>query len=80
MCERRALTRREKQILCHVADGYKSREIAEALGISIKTVETHRNNIRIKLRLRTLSGLIRYAIQTGLIDIKEGKQAEDEPF
>jgi two-component system nitrate/nitrite response regulator NarL len=76
MCERRALTRREEQILCQVADGYKTREIADKLGISIKTVETHRNNIKMKLKLRTLTDLIRYAIQTGLIKIKGEKEAE----
>lgn len=69
MPEKRALTKRETEIVRLVADGFKNREVAERLGISVKTVETHRANIMNKLALRNLAELIRYAIQKGLVKI-----------
>lgn len=66
---KRGLTERETEIVKWVAEGYKNREIAVQLGISVKTVETHRANIMNKLGLRNLSQLIRYAIQNGLIKV-----------
>lgn len=71
MPEKRALTKRETEIVRLVADGYKNREVAEKLGISVKTVETHRANIMNKLALRNLAELIRYAIQKGLVRIDQ---------
>jgi len=73
MPEKRTLTKRETEIVRLVADGYKNREVAEKLQISVKTVETHRANIMNKLALRNLAELIRYAIQKGLVKIdREG--------
>jgi DNA-binding NarL/FixJ family response regulator len=71
MPEKRALTKRETEIVRLVADGFKNREVAERLGISVKTVETHRANIMNKLALRNLAELIRYAIQKGLVKIDQ---------
>lgn len=71
MPEKRTLTKREIEIVRLVADGYKNREVAEKLGISVKTVETHRANIMNKLALRNLAELIRYAIQKGLVRIDQ---------
>jgi len=68
--EKRALTKRETEVIQRVAEGYKNREIAEQLGIGVKTVETHRANIMNKLGFRNLSQLIRYAIQKGMINIE----------
>ncbi|MFY9270594.1 MAG: response regulator transcription factor [Candidatus Manganitrophaceae bacterium] len=73
MSEKRILTKREAEVVCLVADGYKNREVAEKLGISIKTVETHRANIMNKLALRNLAELIRYAVQKGLVKIDSEK-------
>lgn len=70
MSEKRALTKREKEIVSLVAEGYKNREVAEKLGISVKTVETHRANIMNKLALRNLAQLIHYAIRTGMVNIQ----------
>ena len=70
MSEKRALTKREKEIVILVAEGYKNREVAEKLQISVKTVETHRANIMNKLALRNLAQLIHYAIRTGMINIQ----------
>ena len=61
------LTGRERMIAGLVADGESSKEIAKALGISIKTVETHRANIMRKLELRTAADLVRYAVRSGLV-------------
>jgi len=66
----RELTKREREVVKLVAEGYKNKEVAEELGISVKTVETHRSNIMNKLAFRNVSQLIRYAIQKGLVPIE----------
>jgi two-component system response regulator NreC len=71
MSEKRALTKREKEIVSLVAEGYKNREVADKLRISVKTVETHRANIMNKLALRNLAQLIHYAIRTGMVNIQK---------
>ena len=50
-----------------VADGLSSREIADELGLSIKTVDTHRANIREKLGIHSSAKLIKYAIREGIV-------------
>ncbi len=61
------LTPRQQEVLRLLAEGLTSREIAERLGLSVKTVEHHRENIMERLGLRTRADLIRYALQKGLI-------------
>lgn len=61
------LTHREREILKLVAEGYKNREIASLLHMSIKTVETHRTNLMRKLDLHNVSALTAYAIEKGLL-------------
>jgi DNA-binding NarL/FixJ family response regulator len=61
------LTPREREIIRLVAEGYKSREIAEALSISLKTVETHRANAMKRLGLRNVAEMTVYAIKEGLV-------------
>ena len=61
------LTVREKQVLNMVAEGKKSRDIAELLSISIRTVEHHRANIMRKTKIKNTADLIKYAIQKGFI-------------
>jgi len=61
------LTSREREILKLVGEGYKNREIADDLFISLKTVEKHRENLMKKLDLHTASALTSYAIQKGLV-------------
>jgi DNA-binding NarL/FixJ family response regulator len=65
---RTVLTPREDQVLKLIAEGHMSKEIAETLTISIKTVERHRANILEKLRMRDRTQLTRYAIRAGLIE------------
>jgi DNA-binding NarL/FixJ family response regulator len=61
------LTQREKEVLKLIGEGYKSKEIADLLCISWKTVEKHRANIMDKLDLHTASALTAYAIHKGLV-------------
>lgn len=67
-----SLTQREKEILKLVAEGYKNKEIAEFLYISIKTVEKHRDNIMKKLDLHSTWALTTFAIEHGLVESDKG--------
>jgi DNA-binding NarL/FixJ family response regulator len=62
------LTPREDEVIKLIAEGYSSREIADALVISPKTVERHRSNILAKLGMRDRTELTRYAIRAGLVE------------
>ncbi|MFI6942447.1 response regulator [Streptomyces sp. NPDC050418] len=64
----RPVTEREEEVLKLVAEGHTSKEIADLLYISVKTVERHRANMLQKLGLRDRLDLTRYAIRTGLIE------------
>lgn len=61
------LTARQTEILRHIAEGHSTKEIAYELGLSAKTVETHRAQIMERLGIRDVAGLVRYALRTGLI-------------
>ena len=61
------LTGRERQVLVGIAQGRTNREIAAELGISHRTVETHRESLMRKLGIRTVAGLTRVALEAGLI-------------
>lgn len=61
------LTSREREILKLIAEGYKNKEIAEELCISVKTVEKHRSNIMEKLDLHNVQALTALAIEKGLV-------------
>ncbi len=63
-----SLTGREREVLRLIAQGLKNREIADELGIAIKTVETHRTKIMQKLDLHNSAELAAYAIRRGLIE------------
>lgn len=60
------LTPRERDVLIRVAEGLTNREIASQLGISPRTVETHRDGIARKLRMRSVAELTRFVMETGL--------------
>jgi DNA-binding NarL/FixJ family response regulator len=66
----KVLTERERQILSLIASGLTSRQIADKLFISVKTVETHRNKILQKLDVHTTADLVRYAIKSGIFELK----------
>ncbi len=63
------LSDREKQVLKLVAEGYTHKEIADMLGISVKTVIAHQTNLGEKLGIHTRAGFIKFAIQKGIIKI-----------
>lgn len=62
------LTSRELEVLQLIAEGAANKQIAGELGISIKTVEKHRQNLMDKLHIHETAGLTRYAISSGVID------------
>ena len=66
----RTITPRETEVMALVAEGRRNREVAKDLGISVKTVETHRANIMNKLAFRNVAQLIVYAIQKGLVVVE----------
>lgn len=63
-----SLTPREREIVQLLAEGQSNKEVATVLGISIKTVETHRSVIMRKLHFRAFSDLVRYAIRNHIIE------------
>jgi DNA-binding NarL/FixJ family response regulator len=65
---RNRLTGREREIVQLLAEGKSSKEVAVALGISVKTAETHRANIMRKLEIHSVSELVRYAIKNQIIE------------
>jgi DNA-binding NarL/FixJ family response regulator len=64
----RPLTARESEVLQLVAEGSANKQVAAALGISIKTVEKHRQHLMDKLNIHDTAGLTRYAISAGVIE------------
>ncbi len=64
---REALTGREQTILLQLAQGKSNKEVAIALDISVRTVETHRKNIKRKLGISSTAGLTRYAMEHGML-------------
>lgn len=61
------LARREREVLQLVAEGKSTKQIAAALNVRVKTIESYRTRIMDKLKIRTTAGLVRYAIRRGLI-------------
>ncbi len=62
------LTDREREVLQLIAEGLSSKEIAAKLGVSLKTVDSHRSNLMEKLDIHKVSGLVRFAIRSGLVE------------
>jgi DNA-binding NarL/FixJ family response regulator len=61
------LSPREREIVQLLAEGKSNKEVARALGITVKTAETHRSNIMRKMEFASLSDLIRYAIRNNIV-------------
>ncbi len=64
-----SLSKRELEVMCFLATGMTNREIAEQLGISVKTIDTHRGHLLKKLQLRNNSDITRFAIRHGLVQL-----------
>lgn len=67
--EHEPLTKREREVLQLLSEGRTNKEIANALGIAVRTVETHRAKLMTKLNAHSLSDLVRYAIQNELVRV-----------
>ena len=63
------LTTRERQVVQLLAEGKGNKDVAVAMQVSVKTVETHRSNINRKLSIRSTSDLVRYAVRNGIVDL-----------
>jgi len=61
------LTPREREILQLLAEGKSNKEVAGFLGISVKTAETHRANVMLKLDFHSITDLVRYAVRNKII-------------
>jgi len=64
-----ALSPRQREILTLIAEGHSTKEIAHRLKLSVKTVETHRNQMMDRLAIRDVAGLTRFAIRAGLVKL-----------
>jgi DNA-binding NarL/FixJ family response regulator len=62
-----ALTAREREVLQLIAEGSETKQIANTLGISVKTVASHRERLQHKLNVHGVAGLTRYALGRGLL-------------
>jgi DNA-binding NarL/FixJ family response regulator len=62
-----ALTDRQIEVLKLVSEGHRTREIAKRLGLSIKTIESHRSEIMKRMRIHDVVSLVRYSVRVGLI-------------
>jgi DNA-binding NarL/FixJ family response regulator len=63
-----SLSGREREVLKLVGEGYSNQDIADLLGLSVKTVQSHRAAVMQKLDLRDVTHLVRYAVRKGLVD------------
>jgi len=63
----RKLTPRQVEVLREVAEGHTTADIARVLGLSVKTVETHRTELMKRLGIHDVVGLVRYAVRVGLV-------------
>lgn len=61
------ISKKERHVLQLVAEGKKTKDIAQKMGISIKTVETHRSNLMKKLGIFSIAGLTKFAIKEGMV-------------
>jgi DNA-binding NarL/FixJ family response regulator len=68
----RKLSRRQLEVLRLVSEGLTSKEIARELGLSVKTVETHRGAGMRRLGVEDIAGLVRYAVRVGLVSPAQG--------
>ena len=65
------LTPRQREVLTMIAEGLSNQDIADHLGISVRTVERHRENIMERLNLHSRADLVKYALRKGLIQLNE---------
>jgi DNA-binding NarL/FixJ family response regulator len=66
-----SLTPRQREVLQLIAEGQTTRQIAQELGVSAKTVETHRAQLMERLDIHDIAGLVRFAVRTGVVSAEE---------
>jgi DNA-binding CsgD family transcriptional regulator len=69
-----SLTEREREVLIRIADGMSNKEIADALGLGVRTVETHRERAMRKLDIHSVAGLTKYALAQGWVSLNDGSR------
>jgi len=62
------LTAREREVVLLIAEGKRNKEVADALGITVRTAETHRARILRKLKVDSVAGIVRYAVRHKIIE------------
>ncbi len=65
------ISHREREVLQLLAEGKSSRKVADLLHLSPKTVETHRRNMMIKLEIKSMAELVKYAIREGFSTLEK---------
>jgi DNA-binding NarL/FixJ family response regulator len=75
----KALSRREREVLRMLAQGYSNQQVADQLRVGVKTVETYRTRLRIKLGLKDRAELYRFAEESGLLDTEPVEPPEEKP-
>ena len=63
------LTQREREVMQLIAEGKSNKEVAQQLDVSVKTVESHRRNLMVKLDIHETAGIVRHAMKLGLIQV-----------
>jgi two-component system nitrate/nitrite response regulator NarL len=63
------LSPRERQVLAAIAEGFSNKQIASQMGVGVRTIETHRQRIMRKLKIRSIAGLTKFAVSKGLISL-----------
>jgi two-component system nitrate/nitrite response regulator NarL len=71
------LSGREREVLALIADGHSNKAVAQQLGLSVRTVESHRARILKRLGVRNAAGLTKFAIRHGLITLTPGEKSSD---
>jgi DNA-binding NarL/FixJ family response regulator len=61
-----------------IAEGQSNKEIANSLGIGVRTIETHRERIMRRLNIRSVAGLTKFAIANGLVTLEDGVQPNQQ--
>jgi len=77
--ERPLLSDRERDVLMLLAEGLSNKEVANRLGIGVRTAETHRERLMRKLNIRTVAGLTRFAIASGMVPLEPAPAVSRRP-
>lgn len=64
------LTNRERQVLAMIAEGQSDKEMADKMGVGVRTVETHRERMMAKLKIHSVAGLTKFAIANGIVSLE----------